>query len=101
MNLCRTLCVHFTNSIPLFGMMGRDPRVQEVERTPTTTAVVAGVRAEPCRRVTVQLLARCVVTLSLLLVDGTNSLHVGGFFLFPSLKIKKQFMSWSRASKNE
>lgn len=41
----------------------------------------------------------CALLLSLLLVDGTDSLR--GFFFFPPLKIKKRFMSWSRASKNE
>lgn len=97
---CRTLCVRFTNPIPLLGTTGRDPRVREVEGTPATTAAVAGVRAESRRRVTVQALTRRVLTLSLLSVDGTDSLRLF-FFFFPPLKIKKRFMSWSRASKNE
>jgi len=77
--------VHFTKHIPLFGMMGKDPRVQEVVRNPATTAAMAGVGAEPCRRVTVQELTRCILSLSLLLVDGTNYL----LLFFPSPENQK------------
>lgn len=72
-----------------------DPSVQKVERNPATATP-----AEPRQRVAVQVLAWRVLTLSLLSVDGTNTLHLF-FFFSPPLKIKKQFMSWSRASKNE
>lgn len=60
-----------------------DPSVQKVERNPATATP-----AEPLQRVAVQVLAWRVLTLSLLSVDGTNTLHLF-FFFFPSPENQK------------